>query len=110
MTPLLDDLPSIEYDDAVGVPNGRKTVRNDDDRAPLANSLHVLLDDALGLVIEGTGGFVEDENARVADQRSSYGDALTLASRQGRTMLTDDGVVALGQFQDEVMRTCHLGR
>ena len=71
---------------------------------PLAISLHVLLDDALALVVERAGRLVEDQDARIGDQRAGNGDALALAARKRRAALADDGVVAFGQFEDEVVR------
>jgi hypothetical protein len=51
---------------------------DDEHRAAFADGPHVVLDDALRLVVQGAGGLVEDEDARVADQRPGDGDALAL--------------------------------
>ena len=77
---------------------------------PLAISPHVVLDDALALVVERAGRLVEDQDARVGDQRARDGDALALAARQARAALADDGVVALGQLEDEFVRAGELRR
>ena len=69
-------------DDAVGAPHGREPVRDDEHRAPLGDLAHVLLDDALALVIERARRLVEDQDARIGDQRARDGDALALAARQ----------------------------
>ena len=71
---------------------------------PAAISLHVLLDGALAFVVERAGRLVEDQDARVGDQRARDRDALALPARQAAAAFADDGVVALGQLQDEVVR------
>ncbi len=50
---------------------------------PWTISPHVLLDDALALVVERAGRLVEDQDARIGDQGAGDGDALALAARQG---------------------------
>jgi hypothetical protein len=68
------------HHDAVGLAHGGQAVGDDDHRAALADGLHVVLDDAFRLVVERAGGFVEDQDARVADQGAGDGDALALAA------------------------------
>ncbi|MNY39797.1 hypothetical protein D3C86_1745000 [compost metagenome] len=91
----------------MGIPHGGQSVGDDDHAAAPANGLHVLLDDLLGLVVQGAGGFVEDEDAWIAHQRPGDGDALTLAAGQRSAVFTDDGVVAFRQLKDELMGTGH---
>ncbi len=59
------------------------------------NGAHVFLHDAFGLVIQGAGGLVQDQDARVGDQRPGDGDALALAAGQIAALLPDQGVIAL---------------
>ena len=66
--------------------------------------------DALALVVERAGRLVEDQDARIGDQRAGDGDALALAARQAAAALADDGVVAFGQLEDEVVRAGELRR
>ena len=80
---VLDDAAALDGDDAVGRAarvDSRwammKTVR------PSAISRHVLLDDALALVVERAGRLVEDQDARIGDQRAGDGDALALPAGQ----------------------------
>ena len=68
------------------------------------------LDDALALVVERAGRLVEDQDARIGDQRAGDGDALALAARKAAAALADHGVVALRQLEDEVMRAGELRR
>ena len=55
---------------------------DDEDGAALGDLAHVVLDDALALVVERAGGLVEDEDARIGDERAGDGDALALAARE----------------------------
>src|SRR4029078_13280405 len=62
---VLHQAAALERDDPVRRPHGREPVRNDKDRSSFGDLLHVLLDDALALIIERAGRLVEDQNARV---------------------------------------------
>ena len=79
MGALLHDLAAIQHHDAVGMAYRTQAVGDDDDGAATADGLHVLLDDAFGLVIQGTGGLVEDQDARIGDQSTCDRNALPLA-------------------------------
>ena len=91
---VLDQAAVLERDDAIRGPHGREPVRDDQNRASPGDLLHVLLDDALALIVERARRLVEDQDARIRDQRAGNGDALALAARQGRAALADDRVVA----------------
>ena len=58
----------------------REPVRDDKDRSPFGDLLHVLLNDPFALVIEGTRRLIEDQNARVGDERAGDSDTLALAT------------------------------
>src|SRR5262245_4110495 len=70
MRAAFDDTAAVHRDDMIGTPDRRKTVRDDDHGAALADRAHVLLDDVLGLEVERAGGFVENKNARIGHQRA----------------------------------------
>ncbi|MNG39284.1 hypothetical protein D3C84_1273020 [compost metagenome] len=53
---------------------------DDDHCSPFADILHVLLDDSLGFIIEGTGGLIEDQNPRVTDKCSGNRNPLSLTA------------------------------
>ena len=71
---------------------------------PLGDPLHVLLDDPLALVVERARRLVEDQDARIGNERAGNGDALALTARERAAALADDGVIAFRQLQDEVVR------
>src|SRR5215813_13748303 len=104
MAAVLGHAAAFERDDAVGRPHRRQPVRDDQHRASLGDRLHVALDDPLALVVEGARRLVEDQDARIADEGAGDGDALALATREGRAALADDRVVAFGQLEDEFVR------
>ena len=72
----------IDNDNLVGVFNRRKSMRDENDGhvGLLLNSVERSLDDLLGSSIEGRSGFVEDQNARLADETSSDSYSLLLAT------------------------------
>ncbi|MNR62767.1 hypothetical protein D3C85_1848820 [compost metagenome] len=72
----------VHDQDAVGVAHGGQAVGDDDHRAPLTDSFHVLLDDPLRLIVQRAGSLVEDQNAWIAHQRPGDGNALPLTTRQ----------------------------
>src|SRR6202035_6133182 len=87
MEAVLDDSAFFNRDDAVAVAHGRKPVRDDEHRALAHDPLHVALDDFFALVVKSAGRLVEDENARIHDERPRDGNALALpAGKPGATL------------------------
>src|ERR1700737_1719889 len=60
MRAVLDEAAALNGHDAVAGAHRREAVRDDEDRATLGDLAHVLLDDALALVIERARSLVED--------------------------------------------------
>jgi hypothetical protein len=100
---VLDDPAGLDRDDAVRGPHRRQPVRDDEDGPARCDLPHVLLYRPLALVVECARRLVEDEYPRIADERAGYRDALALAAGEARAALADDGVVALGKGDDEVV-------
>ena len=100
---LLDHASSIEHDDLIGTGDRRESVRHRDHRSTCRQSCHRGIDRCLGLRIEGRCGLIEDQNRRIAHDRSRDGHALLLASRQPVSALADIGVIAIGQIVNEVV-------
>ena len=93
---ILHQPAAIDGDDAIASAHGGQAVGDDEDGAALGDARHVVLNDALALVVERTGGFVEDEDTRVADQRTRNRQALTLATGEGTAVLAHRGIVPFG--------------
>ena len=68
------------------------------------------LDAQLRGQVDRRGGLVEDQEARVGDQRPGEGQELALAGREPPAALLDDGVEALGQVLDERERAHGVAR
>ncbi len=77
---IFDETSTVERQDAVGKANGGQTVGDNEHCAPLSDLRHVLLDDALALIVKRARGFVENHDAWIAHQRSSNRDALALTA------------------------------
>jgi hypothetical protein len=77
---VFDEPGALERDDAIGRAHRGEPVRNNENRAPFCDFLHVLLDNALALVIERAGRFIENQDTRIGDERTRDGDALALTA------------------------------
>src|SRR5262249_22096684 len=102
---------AIDGDDAVSPAHRGEAIGNNEDRPTLGDLPHVVLDNPLALVIERAGRLVEDHDARIGDESPGDGNALALATREAAAALAHDSVVALRQFQDEIVRArkCRRG-
>ena len=94
----------VHHHQPVGLAQGRQAVSDGDRGAPFHQVVERLLDFLLGFGIDRRRGLVEDQDARVDQQRSRNADALALAARQPLAALTDQRVVAVRQPQDEIVR------
>jgi len=79
---LLHDAAVLEHDDQVGTTDRRETV-SDDERGPvLEQQAQRLLDLPLGADVDRGRRLVEDQDARVRQERARERDELPLAERQ----------------------------
>ena len=83
---------------------------DDEDRAPLTDLRHVLLNDGLGLIVQRARRFIEDQDARIRDQRPGNRDPLALPTRERAAVLSHQRVIAFRQFQNEFVRAGQRGR
>src|SRR5438093_10250553 len=81
---LLDDAPALDDDDPVGVADGGEAVGDHDRGAAGEQRRQRLLDPRLGAQVDGGGGLVEDQKARVCDERAGEREQLALAGREAR--------------------------
>ena len=72
----------VHHDDAVGAADRAQPMRNDDDRAALADRAHVALQGGFAFVVQRAGRLVEDQDPRIGEQCARDRDALPLAARQ----------------------------
>src|SRR5258707_51411 len=110
MGAVLDDAAALDGDDAVGPAHRGKPVGDNENGAAFTYPAHIVLDDALTLVVERAGGFVEDQNAGISHQGTGNRDALPLPPRKAAPSFADHRVVTLGKFENELMRAGQSGR
>ena len=83
---------------------------DDDGRAVLGQAVKRRLNLTLGLRVHRGRRFVEDEDARVLEHGARDGDALPLAAGQVLVAEADHRLVAVGVFDDEIVRRRDFGR
>src|SRR6266566_8561689 len=76
-----NDLTVFDDQNPVGGADRAQPMGDDEGNAILQNALDGALDVALGLRVNGAGGFVHDENLRIGQSSASQRDELFLASR-----------------------------
>ena len=106
---VLHDLALVEDVDFVGMLDGRQAVCNGYGGARLHEVLQCLLDQSLGLGVEGRGGLVEDEDGRIFQDGACYGEALALSAAEPSAAVAYHGVVAVLGLHDEVVGVGNLG-
>ena len=62
------------------------------------------MNELLALGVEVARGLVEDQDARVGEDRAGDAESLPLAAGELEAALADEGVVAFGELLDEPMR------
>mmetsp|Transcript_31095 Transcript_31095/g.82843 ORF Transcript_31095/g.82843 Transcript_31095/m.82843 type:complete len:231 (+) Transcript_31095:420-1112(+) len=105
----LTHLALFQNNDAICGPNRGEAVRNDKGRTSLHQSLQGLLHSPLRVRVQCGGGLVQDEQARILQQRPGDGHALLLATRERGAGIADLGVQASRQALGEVVHQRRLG-
>ena len=103
MGAALDDTAVFDHQDLVGPANRGKPVRDHERRAPLHQVLEPLLNESLRFGIEAGCSLVQDQDARVRQDRASDRHALALAAGELHPALADDGVVLFGEPLSELV-------
>ncbi len=101
MWAVIDQSAVFEHGDLIGQCDRREAVGDHDRRAVLHHLAQRQLDLAFGAGVDRGGGIVEDQDARVGDDRPRDRQALALAPGESQSALADLGVVAVGQAFDE---------
>ena len=104
MRALFDRAALVHHHDAIRIAHGGKPMGDDQRGAPGAQAGQCLLHQRLVLGIQRAGRFVEQQDARVAQQGARERDALPLPTRQARAAGAQPRLVALRQGGDEVVR------
>src|ERR1700704_5144424 len=85
-------------------------MRNGNDGAPVSETLERCLDHALGFGIERRCRLVKQQDRRVFEQGARDGKPLLLAARKKTSLVTYDGLVALGLSEDKIVGVGKLRR
>ena len=96
------DLAVLEHDDLVGQRDRRQPVRDHERRAPLHHLGERVLDAVLGGGVHARGGVVEDQDARLGEQRPRDRHPLALAAAEREPALADQRVEPLGQLVEQL--------
>lgn len=105
----LNDAAVVQHHDGVGVLDRGEPVGNDEHRAAFHQSVHALLDNGLGVGVDGRGCLVQDHHGRVGHSGPGNGQQLPLALGQVGAVALQGGVIAIGQTGDEVVSAGQLG-
>ena len=101
MAALLLDAVAAQHQNAVRVLDRRQAVGNRQGRAALCQLVQALADQNLTLVVQGTCGLVQQQDARVLQKDAGNRQTLLLPAAQLDAALTDVGVVAVLQRTDK---------
>ena len=92
MGALLGDPAALHDDDLARAADRREAVGDDDRGAAGEQALEAFLDRLLGAHVDVRGRLVEDQDARLGEQRPGEGDQLPLAGRELHAALADLGL------------------
>ena len=96
------DAAPLENEDLVGVANGGKSVGYDEAGSVFHEVVEGFLNETLGGGVHTGRGFVEDEDGRVFEEGTGYGEALLLADAEFDSTLAKWRVQPFGKARDEV--------
>ena len=94
---------ALEDEDRIRIHQRGEAVRDDNQGAALRDAQQVGVDDRLAVGVERARRLVEDQDARIADQRAGDRETLPLAARQVCRALLDKGLIAARQALDELL-------
>src|SRR5262249_12064516 len=100
----LDDAATVDDEDDIGVADRREPVRDDHAGPGGQERAQRLLDGQLGARVDVRGRLVEDEDARIREQRARDGDELPLPLAERPAARRERRLVAFRQGGDEVVR------
>ncbi len=103
MRAAFDDLAAFEDQNLIRAANRREPMRDHEGRPAFAQAAQAVLDHLLALGVEARRRLVENQHARVGQDRAGDRHALALSARQLDAALADDCLVALGEPQDELL-------
>ena len=103
------DATIFQDNDFVCVADGGEAVCNDEGGAALVDNFEGFSDSVFGFCVQGSGGFVQDEDGGIQKEDACQSDALLLAFGEPGTLFADAGVVAFWEGGDEVVDAGGMG-
>ena len=91
------------HEDLVGLANSAQAMGNDEAGAVSHQPFQGFLDEAFGGRVHTGGGFVQDENWRILQQRPGNAHPLLFPNAQFHTAFPYARMVLLGQMRNEFM-------
>jgi hypothetical protein len=76
----IDDLAKLQHENAIAIDQARQAMGDDDHAAAVRNAQQIRAEHGLTLRIERAGCFVQDQNARIVDQRPRNCEPLPLSA------------------------------
>ncbi|ERJ36121.1 hypothetical protein L810_0924 [Burkholderia sp. AU4i] len=101
---LVDHLPLVEHQDAVGADHAGQPVREHERGPPAREPVECLLDQRFVLRVDRRQRLVEQQDRCVAQQRAGNREALALAARQHEPAFADARRITVRQRRDEIVR------
>src|SRR5579883_1462371 len=100
----VDEFALAQDKDSVGPANLREAMGDEQRGAALQEAANGSLYLILCRAVDGAGGVVENQDARVGEQGASDGDALALAAGERDAALADHRLIAFLEAEDELVR------
>ncbi|MNF61828.1 hypothetical protein D3C84_434920 [compost metagenome] len=93
----------VHHCNTIGVFYRGQAMGDDQGGAVFHQAWQGLLDQVFALGIEGAGGFIEQQNGRIDQQRPCDGESLALAAGQTEPAITQVGLITVGHGLDKVV-------
>ena len=106
---LFDQAAAVEDQDAIGLAQRGQAVGDRDRRAARVSALKRLLNGLLAFGVDVAGGFVEDQDRRIVQNRAGDRHPLPFAAGEAGAAFAEPGVVAQRRVEDEVVRLGGFG-
>src|SRR5438067_6737194 len=103
MGATLDDPAVFENENLAGIANGTQPVRNNECGAAGHERCQAFLDQSFAFAIKTGRRFIENENARICENRARNCDTLPLAAGEFDSPLADDCIQAFLELERELV-------
>ena len=110
VSPLHNALVFFHNQNGVGVFHGGEPVGDGNGGAAFGEGVQGMLDDHFAFVVQGRGGFVQNQDGRVFQENAGDGDPLFLSAGKLYAPLAHVGLKALFKIHDEVVGVGQLRR